>query len=732
MISAEWQSRNHLGSEGQRAKTCERPENGWNNVRGSVFHQAERSPNRAGSVAKPAMKTLLVLAEHPDFADAIRAGINSEQYRVVHRTSLEEAEPLLVHGLAEACILDVELANVQGIWSFEKLRRRAPKCPIIVYTGGQWEWEEEAYLQGANHVLSKPVRPRMLSALLDRLWPAASAARSATPIAALPGPEASRHQGGSALPSGAQTMGVLRDFSGILTHSLDGEGMLKQFLLLLRELLGINRAAVFLRQPFSSATGPTAASDVRRLRAACAIGLSPGLLEHFELSFDAGVGGHLFRYGRILRRQSEDVRQDLEAQKEFELLGGQVAVPILDRETVLGVAVFDGRITGEPLVNAELELIFHLLEQLGLAIKNIWLHDQLVANHEMMAEILRELSSACVVVSRDLHVLHANKAARKYFSRAERRSGEMEFSDLPQALGAKVYQVLKTGSAISSFNYQPEDSSGTIYRINIVPFQRQQAGLPASALLMAEDLTQSEQLRRLEIETANLRLIKSMADRLTHEIGNAMVPLSTHQQLLGDKWKDPEFRSSLDLALADGVKRVSRLINQMRFLARDSLASAETFPIAPLIEEAYQEACKYQPVKTAQLRYDSSNKPIILNGDRAALKHALTEVMLNALQANPTDPKVGVRLNTDANGGGHKALEIEVQDNGGGFTAEAIQKAPSPFFTTRNVGLGLGLTVSRKIVETHHGKLEIVPAKTGHAGVVRISLPMDTPVSLPA
>ena len=101
-------------------------------------------------------------------------------------------------------------------------------------------------------------------------------------------------------------------------------------------------------------------------------------------------------------------------------------MPILDRETVLGVAVFDGRITGEPLVNSELELIFHLLEQLGLAIKNIWLHDQLASNHEMMADILRELSSACVVVSRDLAILHANKTARRYFSRArapQRRPG---------------------------------------------------------------------------------------------------------------------------------------------------------------------------------------------------------------------------------------------------------------------------------------------------------------------
>ena len=190
-------------------------------------------------------------------------------------------------------------------------------------------------------------------------------------------------------------------------------------------------------------------------------------------------------------------------------------------------------------------------------------------------------------------------------------------------------------------------------------------------------------------------------------------------------WKDPEFRASLDLALADGVKRVTRLINQMRFLARDSLLSPDAFPIGPLLEEAFQEARKYQPVKAAQLKYESSNTPVVLTGDRAALKHALAEVMLNALQANPTDPKIGVRFNSGSGSNGMDRVQIEVQDNGAGFSDEAAEKAHAPFYTTRNVGLGLGLTVTRKIIETHHGQLEIVSPKSGHAGVVRISLPLD-------
>ena len=674
------------------------------------------------------MKTILVLSPHPDFAETIRASLNPEQCRVVHRLSVDEAEPLLVHGLADACILDVDLMGVEGVWVIERLRRRDAKSPIIAYTANtQSEWEEEAFLRGATHVLAKPVRSRLLNSLLERLWntpatqrPAPMSSRS--PFFRTPEPSPNR------VISASQTLDVLSNFSSILTHSLDAEAMLKQFLLFLRETLNVNRAAIFLNRPLLLTETPLP-EDSRRLRAVAAIGLSPGLLEHLGLSLDSGIGGQLSRLGRILRRDSDEARADVETQKEFELLGVQVAVPIPDREVIAGVAVFDVRITGEPLVNVELELIFHLLEQVGLALCNIELHDRLAGNHEMMTDVLRELSSACIVVGRDLKVLHANKAARRHFGQKNKRTGELEFSDLPQVLGAKIYQVLKTGAAMGPYRYEPENSPGTVYSVSVVPFRHGNSTVPVSALLTADDLTQTEQLRRLEVEAANLRLIKSMADRLAHEIGNALVPLATHQQLLAEKYKDKEFRESLDQALADGVKRVTRLINQMRFLAREGHIEQETFVVGKLIEEAYQEARKHQSADAGKLQFENGGKPVVITGDRAALKHALAEIMLNALQANPKEPKIGVTLHTDANRGGVPDVQIEVQDNGSGFTAEAARKAPAPFFTTRNVGLGLGLTVSRKIIETHHGKLEIVPPQAGQPGVVRVSLPVDSGIS---
>jgi len=152
-----------------------------------------------------------------------------------------------------------------------------------------------------------------------------------------------------------------------------------------------------------------------------------------------------------------------------------------------------------------------------------------------------------------------------------------------------------------------------------------------------------------------------------------------------------------------------------------------------LVEDAYQEARKHQPVEGAQLKWENGgHKSLVVTGDRPALKHALAEILLNALQANPKTPTIGVRVQTGTNRDGGKDIQIEVQDNGSGFTAEAAEKAQRPFFTTRNVGLGLGLTVSQKIIETHHGRLEIVPPQSGRHGIVRVSLPMAPSVSMKA
>ncbi len=674
-------------------------------------------------------RTILVLASHPELAESLRTALDPERYRIVHRLNSDEAEPLLDHALVHIVVVDSEVADTQGTWLFEKIRRRLPTAPVIVFCDDdKWSLEEEAYLAGVKHVLRKPVRARMLEAVLEQPAPpsqqlsrtsgasrALAAQKQNEPVTPRPGSEVT-----------LRALQKWREFSSLLANSLSTEALLKQFLLQLREITGVNRAAIFLRQPVMLLGNARAVGSGRFLRSACAIGLSSGVLDNLELSLEAGIGGYVFHQGRILWRDGAEAQGDSEIDREFSLLGVQVVVPILDRQTLVGLAAFDGRITGEPLSKEELEIIFHVLEEVGLAIRNVWFHDQLVANQQMLTDILRQFSSGCVVVGRDLNILHCNDTARRFLV-GSRRETDLQFSDLPVVLGSKVYQVLKSGAALAPFRFQPADSAKAVYQVSIVPLQSRPSVLPDSALMVIEDRTQTEQLHHLELETANLRLIKSMADRLAHEIGNALVPVSTHQQLLADQYLDPDFRSSLDIALSEGVKRISRLVNQMRFLARDGMAAEESFPLGPVVEEAFREAQAHQPVKSALLKYDDSNQSSVVSGDRMALKHAFLEVFLNALQANPTNPKIAVRMKTDPtlNGKGRRWAQVEVQDNGEGFSSEALTKVPSPFFTTRTVGLGLGLTVTRKIIETHHGRMEIVNPPNSQHGLVRIFLPQS-------
>ncbi|MCE9611591.1 MAG: response regulator [Chthoniobacter sp.] len=667
------------------------------------------------------MRSLLVVTKHLSFANAIASALDPSAFQIIAKEAVAEAEVLLSRGGIDAAILDLELTDARAVRLIEEMKTFAPDCPVLVYTGDkQWEWEEDAYILGVAHVLTKPVRGKLLNTLFDRMFPQDEvAAPLALPTVNTIEPPVLRPY-----VDQVRTLEGFRRFAGLLTHSLESAALLKNFLLLLREIIGVNRAIIFLRKPAGVLDGAPLTPDDRWLLPACAIGHDQGFLRHVGLSLGAGIGGHLHRQGRIIRAGSYEAKANREIAKEFQLMGAEVAIPILDRQTLIGVVVFDERLTGEPYANEELAIIFHMLEEVGLAVRNTWLHDQLSANHAMISDILSHIGSGCLVIGPNLDTLHVNAAAERFFLQDFPGKSRLEFTDLPQALGSKVFTVIKTGTGVPGFKYQRADSPELFYRISILPFDTQSAQASNAALLIIEDITEHERAQKLEIESANLRLIKSMAEHLAHEIGNSLVPLSTHQQLLKEAINDPEFQESLSSVMANGVKRISRLASQMVFLAREWQADfRETAAISDLLVEAFHEAHTFLPGrKLAQLSFNKDIAPWKVAGDLKALRHAFSEIMLNALQANPDEPTVAVYLATG--NGGTSQLEVEVRDSGPGFNAELAQRASEPFFSTRNVGLGLGLTVSRKIIESHHGRIEIPLSQKGESGLVRVSLPL--------
>jgi DNA-binding NtrC family response regulator len=87
----------------------------------------------------PEMKTILVLAQHPELPEAIRTALDAERYRIVHRLDLTDAEPLLDHALVHVCVIDSGVAESHGMWVVERIRRRVPSAPIVIFCDeGKW------------------------------------------------------------------------------------------------------------------------------------------------------------------------------------------------------------------------------------------------------------------------------------------------------------------------------------------------------------------------------------------------------------------------------------------------------------------------------------------------------------------------------------------------------------------------------------------------------------------
>ena len=670
------------------------------------------------------MRTLLILSKLRAFPAAVEAAADFSKYQLIVKEDLRSAESLLTRGAIDAIILDLELMGATAIRMIEQVRQAAPDAPLIVVSAEkQWEWEEDAFLLGVSHVITKPIRGKLLKNLLDRVFEAATA--TPRPEIAMSGPPAGVRTMAAGATAHFNALEALRKFSGVLTHSLEPEALLREFLLVLREVIGVNRAVIFLRTPSSMFGSPVSDHEDRWLRSACAIGLEQSFLEHFALSLKTGLGACLRKHGRILKETSAEVQADREMAREFQLVGASVAIPILDRETLLGVAVLDERLTGDPYENEELSLLFHMLEEVGLAIRNSWLHDQLQTSHAMLTDILANLGTACVVVSNSLAVLHSNAAARQVLSTENPDKKELEFSDLPQELGSKVFTVMKTNVAVAAFKYQFADQPEKTYQVAISPFQTHKAASADAALLIIENITSLERAKRLEVEASSLRLITTMAEHLAHEIGNSVVPLSTHQQLLDSGLDDKEFRVSLSEALGAGVKRITRLANQMMFLARGKTDFGDQIRVNELIDEAFREAYVYHNGKVPEAGIAEGMEKLTIAGDHKALRHAFSEVLLNALQATQGEgKKIAVSVSSTGTNG-NRGVNVEIRDSGTGFTAEAARRAPEPFFSTRNVGLGLGLTVTRKIIEEHRGRVEIADPTAKGSGTVRIMLPLS-------
>ena len=550
---------------------------------------------------------------------------------------------------------------------------------------------------------------------------------------------------------------ALKDLSRILSQYVDEGELLAEFLRLVRELLGVGKVGIFTRRLPGDLFAGQSAPGSRQFTAARSAGIAQHVAEHLRLSIDSGIGSYLAREARILRRtqmlDSLALDYDPEIAREFEALGTEVAVPIFDDDQLLGVLTFSGKITGEPLATEELELVYYLMAQLAQAVRNLHLRDRIAGQQRFVNEVLAHVQTGVVVVGQNSRVLAVNRRASELLELGGKVIVGQDSRQLPSRVADVVFETLQTGREIHQREvvlppgHRPLGISATRFAMTAGSVVAGEGGWIAVALI--EDLTQVKLQQTRSRELADKEFFTRLAARLSHELKNSLVSIKIFAQLLPERHDDKEFREQFSTTVANEVNRVDVLVNNLTFFAHPLLLVCEDLVLSDVIDTCVknvtQEFGRKQVahiIGVGEKAPEPSQAPVVtvkknfahkfarLEGDRIRLLQAFEHVLRNAVQCMPQGGRLTISSSDaqvtdfpDGNlpaGGG---VRLEWQDTGGGIALEELKRVTEPFVTTRNVGVGLGLTIVKKIVERHGGRLEI-DSLLGRGTTVVMVLPL--------
>jgi two-component system, NtrC family, sensor kinase len=209
-----------------------------------------------------------------------------------------------------------------------------------------------------------------------------------------------------------------------------------------------------------------------------------------------------------------------------------------------------------------------------------------------------------------------------------------------------------------------------------------------------------------------------LAAGIAHEVGNPLAALSSLVQILQRHGPDPYTAEKLDLA-ARQLQRIERTIRELIDFSRPASTVVTRVRIAECVDEALGIAKYYQRTKQRSITTDvSANLPTV-PGVRDYLTQVVLNLVLNAIDATNDQGRIHVAAKVEG-----AWLVLFVDDDGRGISVADRCRLFQPFFTTKPHGTGLGLFVSRQILEDFAGTLSF-RSEAGRGSTFFVRIPLD-------
>jgi PAS domain S-box-containing protein len=235
-----------------------------------------------------------------------------------------------------------------------------------------------------------------------------------------------------------------------------------------------------------------------------------------------------------------------------------------------------------------------------------------------------------------------------------------------------------------------------------------------------QDVTESREAEERLRQAERLAAIGQMAASLAHDSRNALQQIQSSVDQLRNRF-GVGGESALVDEIQEAYQRLRHLLEDVRGYAAPLNLDRRMVNLAAVWREAWSRLAQYRRGRVARLEEHPHNLNLSCLADPICLERVFHNILLNSLAACGDPTLINIQCShTSLNG--QSALRVLIRDNGPGLNREQKEKIFQPFFTTKSEGTGLGMSISKRIIEAHGGRIQ-VDSKPGCGADVVIILP---------
>ncbi|OQX95008.1 hypothetical protein B6I21_07675 [candidate division KSB1 bacterium 4572_119] len=342
---------------------------------------------------------------------------------------------------------------------------------------------------------------------------------------------------------------------------------------------------------------------------------------------------------------------------------------------------------------------------------------------ESRYRILVEQSPDPIFLCDRKNILMVNQSFENLFGYTEENICETNFSILELIEQSykkdfinEIKSLIKNEKEVSTISLRMKNESGDKLEVEI-SLSRLLIEKQVAYQGIIHDVTKTRQLDRERAQREHLAVIGEMSARIAHEIKNPLASIQTGIQLLERQIAKDKTQISFYERLRGEIQRVDSILKGLLTYAREEHLNLKTMEIVSLIER-FSDLVK-PTLKKHQLNLKmqlADNLPRV-KIDEQKIEQVLWNVFLNAIQASESGKNIFLNLNQI-----NYKLVLKISDEGSGMSELQLKKIFQPFFSTRTQGSGLGLPISKKIMDKHGGSISVT-SMPGKGTTFTIELP---------